>query len=111
MGISAYRYLKKFPFPEIEGMKFIPESMVWSQIARHYKTRFINEVLGIDFIDDPNSLSTSRKILHPLDLVLRYQSMINDEFDYFRTLCYNLLKYFLIMGDFLSIAKNHLEIQ
>ena len=38
--------LRQFPFPtEITG--FVPEGIVWSAIAKHYKTRFINHALRI----------------------------------------------------------------
>jgi glycosyltransferase involved in cell wall biosynthesis len=45
-GFQRVDVLKKFLFPEnISG--HVPESVVWSQIARQFKTRFINEVLRI----------------------------------------------------------------
>jgi glycosyltransferase involved in cell wall biosynthesis len=37
--------LKQFPFPEIEGEKFISESIVWNKISYHYKQRLINHTL------------------------------------------------------------------
>lgn len=45
-GFSRTEVLRQFPFPEdVEG--HVPEGVVWSAIARHYKTRFINQVLRI----------------------------------------------------------------
>lgn len=37
--------LKKYPFPEIEGEKFLTEAIVWSKIGRSYNTVYINEPL------------------------------------------------------------------
>lgn len=37
--------LRNFPFPEGIG-KFVTEAVVWNRIARHYKTRFVNEVFA-----------------------------------------------------------------
>ena len=43
-GFQRLDVLKRFLFPE-EIPGHVPEGIVWSQIARHYKTRFINEPL------------------------------------------------------------------
>lgn len=37
--------LLEFPFPEIEGEKFCPESLVWNRIATKYRLRFFNKVI------------------------------------------------------------------
>ena len=37
--------LKEFPFPEIEGEKFVPEVLVWNRIAQKYKLRWFQEVI------------------------------------------------------------------
>jgi len=37
--------LRAFPFPEVEGLLYIPGAIIWAEIAKHYKTRFVNEVL------------------------------------------------------------------
>jgi glycosyltransferase involved in cell wall biosynthesis len=45
-GFQRSDILRQFPFPEdVDG--YVPEGVVWSAIAAHYKTRFINEVLRI----------------------------------------------------------------
>ena len=38
---------KKFRFPEFKGEKFIGESIVWTKIAREYKTLYINKAIYI----------------------------------------------------------------
>jgi len=48
-GFQRTDILKKFPFPTMEGMKYIPASIVWRSIAHHYKTRYVNEALRIYF--------------------------------------------------------------
>lgn len=38
--------LRKYPFPEIEGEKFIPESVVWDEIAHDgYKIRWFKDII------------------------------------------------------------------
>ena len=44
--------LRRFPFPEIYGTQFIPEGMIWLDIAKSYKIRCVNEVLRIYYADD-----------------------------------------------------------
>lgn len=46
--------LKKYPFPEYDGEKFITEGVVWDKIAHDgYKIRFFNEIIYIcDYLDD-----------------------------------------------------------
>lgn len=52
-GFQRVDVLRQFPFPE-EIPGHVPEGVVWSQIARHYKTRFINEPLRT-YCQDENS--------------------------------------------------------
>ena len=56
-GVQRTDVLRHFPFPELKGVKFIPESVVWHRIARHYKTRFVNEALRIYYRDQPDQLT------------------------------------------------------
>ncbi|MEE0930949.1 MAG: glycosyltransferase family 2 protein [Acutalibacteraceae bacterium] len=46
--------LKKYPFPEFEGEKFVTEDVVWSRIAADgYKIRWTNEDIYIcEYLDD-----------------------------------------------------------
>lgn len=79
--------LKAFPFPRIEGEKHIRESVVWNRIARHYKFRYINEI--IQYIEyQPGGLSTGvfwNRINNPQGFLLAHQEMINDFSNYLTT--------------------------
>lgn len=46
-GINRTDVLRKFPWPEPEGERFVPEGLVWNRIARQYAARFVNEALRI----------------------------------------------------------------
>lgn len=46
---SKQTFLKKNPFKEFEGEKFIPEATVWVKIGEEYKMRYIDE--GIYFFE------------------------------------------------------------
>lgn len=45
--------LKKYPFPEREGIKFLPESVVWYEISKYYKVTCINKHMIIrEYLED-----------------------------------------------------------
>ena len=57
-GFHRTSVLREHPFPEPPGVRFVPESVVWLAIARRYKTRFVNECLGVCHVDPrPDRLS------------------------------------------------------
>ncbi len=59
-GFQRTDVLRQFPFPEnVQG--HVPESIVWSAIAKCYKTRFINEPLRIYYIE-PDSLTQMAEV-------------------------------------------------
>jgi len=92
-GFQRTEVLKKFPFQEFEGEKFIAESSVWFELSKHYKTRYINEPLRIYEINE-DSLSSntinlriknpkgvfftySKEFQLPIPLKYKLKSMIN----------------------------------
>ena len=48
-GFHLTDVLRAHPFPEPAGHTFVAEAIVWFAIARRYRTRFVNEVLGINY--------------------------------------------------------------
>lgn len=83
-GFQRTDVLRQFPFPEhIDG--FVPEGVVWVQIALYYKTRFINEALRI-YHQSPDALTrgsgprkaSARGTAYWMDSTFRH------EFQYFR---------------------------
>lgn len=51
--LALTEVMRRYPFPEIPGTHFIPEGIVWLDIAKTYKTRWTNEVLRIYYVNDP----------------------------------------------------------
>ena len=92
-GFQRTDILKQFPFKEFEGEKFIPESSVWFEISKYYKTRYINEPLRIyEVNNDSLSANTiklrknnpkgtiyaySKNFELPIPLKYKIKSMIN----------------------------------
>lgn len=44
--------LRHHPFPEIRDTQFIPEFLIWFDIAKAYKMRCVNEALRVYYVDD-----------------------------------------------------------
>ncbi|TCT23117.1 glycosyltransferase involved in cell wall biosynthesis [Thiobaca trueperi] len=80
-GFQRTEVLKKFPFPEVYGIKFFPEGVIWSAISREYKTRFINEVVRVYYREEtPGSqLTRSDPACHALSCALGHQMTINHD--------------------------------
>ena len=59
-GFQLTEVLRSHPFPEPAGARYVSESYVWRAIdASGYKTRFVNEVLRIYWIDDNDTANMS----------------------------------------------------
>ena len=60
-GFNRTDVLRRHPMPEIEGyIGPVPQSMLWRQIARTHRMRYVNDVLRIFWQDRTDSMS------HPL---------------------------------------------
>ena len=51
-GAILTTVVRQYPFPEIAGTYFIPEGLVWLNISKTYKIRYVNEVLRVYFVND-----------------------------------------------------------
>ena len=61
-GFQLTDILRQYPFPEIEGERFVTEDIVWRSIARRYKTRYVNEALRIYFDSDADQAGRLTKV-------------------------------------------------
>lgn len=81
-GFHRTEILKSFPFPEDEAVRFIPENLIWDDIARKYKIRCINEPLRIFYQDSGNQVTKANP--RKKALVKNYfLQILNRDFDYF----------------------------
>lgn len=51
-GIALTGILRRYPFPEIARGQYVPEGIVWLDIAKNFKSRTVNEVVRIYYIDE-----------------------------------------------------------
>ncbi len=84
-GFQRTSVLKEFPFPVREGEHHVPPSTVWRAIARHYRTRYVNEVLRIYYIAErPDQLSAlGSRIRLAKELAIWYRRVLEQELDWF----------------------------
>ncbi|SEF67086.1 Glycosyl transferase family 2 [Butyrivibrio sp. Su6] len=75
--------LKKYPFPEFEGEKFVPESLIWDSIARDgYKIRWFNEIIYIcEYLPDGLSASSDKKFMESPRGFIAYLNMLETVHD------------------------------
>ncbi|SDA41922.1 Glycosyl transferase family 2 [Butyrivibrio sp. INlla18] len=90
--------LKKYPFPEFEGEKFVPESLIWDHIARDgYKLRWFERIIYIcEYLEDGLTASSDKKFMDNPKGFLTYLAMLETvhnpkEVDVFRLQFYNNL--------------------
>lgn len=74
--------LKEFPFPEVEGLRFYPETVIWQMMSRKYLTRYINIPLREYFRDQANSVTGKNYNRYRENLFL-WKHIINNTYDYF----------------------------
>jgi glycosyltransferase involved in cell wall biosynthesis len=86
-GFHRTEVLRDHPFPEIPGTRFVPEGIVWSAIARRYKTRFVNEVLLTVWLSPSGAqLSTTPPTRGTAAALARWHcSTLNGDLRWFRT--------------------------
>lgn len=86
-GFHRTEVLRKYPFPVLEGTKFVSENVVWFAVSRKYKTRFVNEKLYIYFTKSSGSADqltkkTSLQLASGLLILLQYE--LNNNLDWMR---------------------------
>lgn len=60
--IFVTEILKQFPFPEREGINFLPESVVWFEMSKYYKIKCVNKILRkSDYLEDGLTKNMFRK--------------------------------------------------
>jgi glycosyltransferase involved in cell wall biosynthesis len=54
-GALRTEIARRFPFPEVRGTSFVPEGVVWFEIGKAYKSRGVNEIFRIYYVNDPKT--------------------------------------------------------
>jgi glycosyltransferase involved in cell wall biosynthesis len=80
------KILQNYFFPEIALGQYVPEGIVWLDIAKKYKNRAVNEVFRIYYVDDAETGATvSKKKIgsHALGRWYYYEWLLNNDLEYF----------------------------
>lgn len=83
-GFHRTEVLRRFPFPEGVRRHYVPEGIVWSRIARAYRTRFVNEALRIYYVDQPSMVHGGTAGKNAVGSRIAHLTVLNEERDYFR---------------------------
>lgn len=66
-------YLRRYPFPELEGERFCTEALVWNRLDRQYRFRFLNRVIYLcEYRDDGLSAKYMSLLYHSPRSALTY---------------------------------------
>jgi glycosyltransferase involved in cell wall biosynthesis len=57
-GSTLTEIVRRFPFAQIIGTQFVPEGLIWLDMAKTYKDRCVNEVFRIYYVDDHKTGAT-----------------------------------------------------
>ena len=73
--------LRKYPFPEFEGEKFLTEAVVWNEIAKQYKLRYFNKnIYTCEYLADGLTCNIRRHHRNsPQGTMLFYSRLMKDK--------------------------------
>ena len=114
-GINRKDLMLEFPFPDIRrnengGLRFFPETVIWDNMGRDYKVRYISACLRAYYRDQENA-TTSKKTRRSRENIYLWEHLINDVLDYFRYSPARFIKAFIgIMMDGLLIGEKYTQI-
>ena len=83
-GFQRTDVLRQYPFPEALTRQYVPEDVVWTEIARKYKTRFVNEALRIYHSDQPSMVHGQEPGKNAEGGRLQHLTVLNRQIGYFR---------------------------
>jgi glycosyltransferase involved in cell wall biosynthesis len=73
--------VRRYRFPELAGTNFIPEGVVWLDMAKHYKIRCINEIFRC-YHDDADTLSKASRFANMPGRIYYYRWLLVNDLQY-----------------------------
>ena len=105
-GFHRTDVLRQYPFPEGIVARWLPEGVIWSRIARTYKTRFVNEMLRIYHTDQPSLMRTATPATDAPATSFAQLTILNDELDFF---LYQPLEFWRVAARYVRLSR-HLDV-
>ena len=81
-GMIRTDIMKQYPFPNICGLRFYPEIVIWDNMALRYKTRYINTGLRIYYKDQEDATTFSKKNTRYRENYYLWLHYLNDIWNY-----------------------------
>lgn len=75
-GFQRVDILLAHPFPEPEGLKLVPEGIIWRKIGQQYKTRYINKNLRI-YVQSEDSYTVQSPSKYAAPRILAIKDLFN----------------------------------
>lgn len=87
-GVGRTEIVRRFPFPDVARGQYLPEGIVWLDIAKKFKSRAVNEVVRIYYVDESEpGVTTAKKnrnlSTHALGRWHYYVWMLTNDLEYF----------------------------
>jgi glycosyltransferase involved in cell wall biosynthesis len=83
-GFVRTDILRQYPFPVVAGTKYVPEGVVWAQIARHHITRYIDKPVRVYHQNTDEQIMARSPATYAAGLAYWHRSVLNHEIGYFR---------------------------
>lgn len=100
--------IRKFPFPEIENEKFVPESLLFNRISKKYKFLFVNKaIIQKKYLEDGysnNYFELMKK--NPRANMLYYKELYEFNKSLYNVAAYNMYAMYSKYG-FINTIKEH----
>jgi hypothetical protein len=71
--------LRRHPFPEPPGVRFVPESVAWIAIGATHRTRYVNQPLRVYFPGGDQLTAGGLQPGHPAGLALWHRAVLEHE--------------------------------
>jgi len=86
-GVGLTEIIRRYPFPEVALGTYLPEGIVWQEIGKKFKSRSVNEVVRIYYIDEAETGVTVAKKrslgAHAMGRWHYYTWLLNNDLEYF----------------------------
>ena len=107
IGMQRLDILKNNLYPEMEGINFVTENLIWQKLEARYKTYYSNEIVRIYYINEGDCLSGQRRTMQTVKNQLFISHFkLNNRHDYdFSPKYYLLLMFKFSIYFFLADAK------
>ena len=83
-GMMRTDVMRAHPYPEPKGLRFYPETILWDEIAKNHKIRYINDALRVIYHDQGNSVTAYGSAGRSRENYYLWLHLLNDMISYFR---------------------------